>query len=146
MSGRITLWGAGELLSSFLGKKSEPPTDFYLAAIGSVPPTPYVSGAELNEPVSGGYARLKIPNTVEFWSNLGQIQVSILNADVQFAPATGDWGTMRYWALCNAAAEGFVYFVGSLDSPVTINNSDILAVGAGDLGVTVGPFFTTETA
>lgn len=144
MAGRITLWGAGQLMSAFFGKGAPIPDTFYLAAMKSTPPSPYVSGGELDEPEGAGYQRLAVPNNGLYWNNTGQIQVALLNADISFAAATGDWGTLRYWALCNASLDGFAYFVGTLESPVTINTTDVLMVGAGDLGVTVGPFFAAE--
>jgi hypothetical protein len=133
-------------MSSFFSRKAVVPEQFHLAAIRSIAPTPYVSGAELDEPEGLGYQRLVLPNNTDFWSNAGQIQVSLLNSNAAYAPATGDWGTLRHWALCNAAVDGYVYFTGSLESPVTILNGDTLMVGAGDLSVTVGPFFTSEDA
>ena len=144
MSGRITLWGAGQLMGSFFGKSSEPPDTFYLAVMRTTPPSPYVSGAELDEPDTGSYQRVAIPNNILYWSNTGQIQVSLLNATVAFTAATASWGEVRYWALCNAVLDGNAYFVGTLETPVTINNTDVLEIGAGDLGVTVGPFFAAE--
>ena len=146
MAGRITLWGAGQMLNAHFGKSADIPANYYLAMIRKIPPTPYVSGAELDEPEGLGYTRAVIPNNLTYWSNAGQIQVSVLNSDVVYAPATGDWGDLKYWALCNAEVEGYVYFIGSLESQIRINNTDSLIVGAGDLGVTVGPFFTSEDA
>lgn len=144
MSGRITLWGAGQLMSAYFGKGAPIPDTFYLAAMKTTPPSPYVSGSELDEPTGGGYQRLAIPNNGIYWTNTGQIQVALLNTDVTFAAATASWGELRYWALCNASVEGFAYFVGTLETPVTINVTDSLQVGAGDLGVSVGPFFAAE--
>lgn len=143
MAGRITLWGAGQLLSTFFGQAQAVPLRFHLALLKTIPPTPYVSGAELDEPKGMGYVRKEIPNDLTFWSNQGQIQVSVLATDVIFPEATGDWGDIRYWALCNADVDGYVYFIGSLETPVRISNTDAAWVQAGDLGVTVGPFFTS---
>jgi hypothetical protein len=143
MAGRITLWGAGQLISTYFGQAQPVPSAFYLALIKNIPPTPYVSGAELDEPIGLGYGRAEIPNNLSYFSNAGQIQVSILNRDITFAPATGDWGDLRYWALCNASVDGFVFAIGSLETQMRISNSDTVLVGAGDLGVTVGPFFTS---
>ena len=144
MAGRITLWGAGQLMSSYFGRQAVIPDTYYLAAIKTIPPSPYVSGAELDEPIGMGYQRVAIPNNGLYWTNTGQIQVALLNTDVTFTAATGDWGELRYWALCNAVREGYAFFIGTLETPVTILNTDELEVGAGDLGVSVGPFFAAE--
>lgn len=143
MAGRITLWGAGQLISTMFGRAQEVPASYHLAMIKTIPPTPYVSGAELDEPIGMGYGRVEIPNNLTYWSNQGQIQVGILNADANYAQATGDWGDLKYWALCNATVDGYVYFIGSLETPIRVNNADTVQVQAGDLGVTVGPFFTS---
>lgn len=144
MSGRITLWGAGELLRSFFSRTAEPPPSFWLAAIKDVAPTPYISGAELAEPDFAEYARVELPNDISTWSNDGQIQVMSCEIDATFAEALEDWGTIRYWAVCNAEAEGFVYFVGEFEDPVIINDGDSLVVNGGDLSVSLGPFFSEE--
>lgn len=144
MAGRITLWGAGELLSSFFSKLATPPDDFYLALITSVAPTPYVSGAEITEPQGGGYQRVEIPNDNVYWSNSGQLQVVTTAANVSFAPATGDWGTIRFWAHCNAQVDGYLYAVGSLEAPLVVNTGDAVLLNAGDLAIALGPFYSEE--
>ena len=144
MAGRITLWGAGQLLTSFFSKKADIPAAFHLALIKAVAPTPFVSGAELDEPDGGSYGRVLVPNDTDHWSNVGQTQVIQLEDDVQFLPCTADWGTIRYWALCNAEVDGFVYFIGSLASPMKVDNTDIARIPAGDLSIQLGPFFTSE--
>lgn len=144
MAGRLTLWGAGELLSAFWGRVAEPPANFYLALIRDVAPTSYVSGGEIDEPPTGDYARAVIENTTVWWSNESQPQVMLTDEDVLFTEATEDWGVVRYWALCNADAEGFVYAVGELDAPYNVEAGDVVVVGAGDLAIALGPFFTEE--
>lgn len=144
MAGRITLWGADQLLTSYFSKKAEVPPSFHLALIKDVAPTPFISGAELDEPIGGSYVRTLIPNDTDHFSNIGQPQVINLEANVQFLPATDLWGMIRYWALCNSEVDGFVYFIGKLVAPMRVDNGDIAFVPAGDLSVALGPFFTAE--
>src|SRR4029077_18960231 len=47
MPGRITVWGANQLLMSYFAKKEEPPPSFYLALIRDTAPTAYMAGSEL---------------------------------------------------------------------------------------------------
>lgn len=145
MAGKLTLWGAGEILTSFFSKTAEPPPAFYLAAIKDIAPTPYISGSELDEPDSdAGYERVEIFNDSVTWTNEGQIQVMTCEIDCEFLTATEDWGAIRYWALCNAPVEGYCYFVGDFDAPAVIYTSDQLVVESGDLSVSLGPFFFAE--
>ena len=63
MAGRLTIWGAGELLTTFFGNldaAKDPPSAFYLALVRLIAPTPYMSGAELDEP--DGDATMVIPS------------------------------------------------------------------------------------
>lgn len=144
MAGRITLWGAGEMLASFFSKITEPPENFYLALVRTVPPTPYLSGAEIDEPQGGGYARAQIPNTSVFWSNQSQPQIILTDEDVTFLVATEDWGTVGYWALCNADVDGFLYAVGDLETPLVVSAGDTVVLGEGDLSIALGPFYSEE--
>ena len=107
-------------------------------------PTPFVSGAELDEPIGGSYGRVLIPNDTDHFSNIGQPQVVNLENNAQFLPATDLWGMIRYWALCNAEVDGYVYFIGKLVAPMRVDNGDIAFVPAGDLSIALGPFFTAE--
>ena len=143
MAGQLTLWGAGEILNSFFGGGATPPNNFSLALIKDVPPTPYVSGNELDEPTAGGYSRAVVPNDVVTWSNAGALNVTALANNIGFVEATADWGTIRYWALCNALTGGNPYFVGQMESPERIVTGDIPVVSANDLSVELGPFFAS---
>jgi hypothetical protein len=144
MAGKITLWGAGELLRTFFSGLSTPPDAFYLALVKDIAPTPYVSGAELSEPDFEEYARVQIPNDSLTWTNEGQVQTMVCEADVEFIAALQDWGTVRFWAICNAPVDGYVYFVGNFEDPEIISTGDSVLVSAGNLSVSLGPFFSEE--
>lgn len=142
MAGRITLWGAEQFLKSFFGKTVLPPDIFYLALVRNTPPSPYISGMELEEPTEN-YARIQIPNNGDFWNDPGQKQTIVL-ADEVVVEAGGEWGQIRYWALCNAAEGGYLYACGSLESPQTVATGDNLTLTEGDLVITLGPFYTGD--
>jgi hypothetical protein len=144
MSGKLTLWGAGEFLNTFFSQTAAPPTSFYMALITDIAPTPYLSGAELSEPDADDYQRLEIPNVLENWSNAGQIQVMVLNVDLAFPAATSDWGTVSWWALCNAQADGYPYAIGNFDSPDSVLTGDVVQISAGNIAISLGPFFTED--
>ena len=119
------------------------PNTWFLAVIKDIAPTPYVSGAELDEPVGGSYGRVEIANDAATWSNLGTANISTLQVQVNFADASADWGTIRYWALCDAVVDGNPYFVGQLESPQVVRLGDTPVVNVGDLSCELGPFFAT---
>lgn len=146
MSGRLTLWGAGELLRSFFGKSSEPPPSFYLALVKETAPSAYVSGMELDEPdVAAGYQRFLIPNEVTSF-NYDESSLNIVSNlnELAFITATADWGRIAYWAICNAEVDGYVYFVGQMENEQIINLGDQAVVDADELVIELGPFFTDE--
>lgn len=145
MSGRLTLWGAGEMLSSFFSRTATSPPVFYLALMKDIAPTSFVSGAELDEPQGGSYARAEIPNDAVYWSNESQPQVIMTMEDVSFITATEDWGIVRFWALCNAADGGYLYATGELASPYSVATGDVVVLGSGDLSVALGPFYSEES-
>lgn len=143
MAGRLTLWGAGELLTNFFTGGGTLPDNFFLAVTKTASPTPYVSGAELDEPLVGSYERLMIPATSAFWNNAGQIQVLEMSKDMSFVTALEDWGKLKYWALCDSPAGGNVYAFGDMD-PVNVDVGETLTLFDGDLAITVGPFFNDK--
>lgn len=146
MAGRLTLWGAGELLRTFFGRTSEAPPAFYLALIKDVAPTPYVSGAELDEPVATtGYQRVELPNDPATWNeDSGLLHVVANEIEAVFVTAVENWGRIGYWAVCNAPVDGYVYFVGEMEQSQIIDAGDQAVLGAGELVVELGPFFTDQ--
>lgn len=145
MAGRLTLWGAGELLRSFISRTAEPPPSFFLALIKEIPPTPYVSGGELDEPsVDDGYQRVELPNDAATWSGDDELHLVSNQADVPFVTATSDWGPIGFWAICNALEGGYVYFVGDMEDSQIIYTGDQAVIPAQELVIQVGPFYTDE--
>lgn len=141
MAGRLTIWGANQLLLAYFTKTTDIPTNFYLALIREIAPTPYVSGSELDEPDNAEYARVAIPNIPFNWSNASSPQEVANTEDVEFPTAVTDWGDIRYWALCNASVDGFNFLIGDLETPVQIMAGDSAVFKEGDLSVELGPFY-----
>jgi len=147
MGGRLTVWGAGELLTTFFGNDQaakEPPGSFWLALVCTIAPTPYMSGAELDEPQASDYGRVEIPNDGFNWGNTSQPQTVANLLDTLFVQAVTDWGVCNYWALCNAPSEGMNYIVGDLESPIQVLAGDTVQISDGDLGISLGPFFLAD--
>jgi hypothetical protein len=146
MAGRITVWGAQQLLTSYFVGTTAVPESFWLALVRTVPPTPYMDGTELDEPDSDDYARIEIPNDQEHWANDSQPQEIYNLLPAQFITATADWGPIGFWALCNAPVDGFNFLVGDLENPVLVSTGDQVEISEGDLSVSLGPFFLAEEA
>jgi hypothetical protein len=144
MTGRLTIWGAGQLLTTYFGQTTTSPQEFYLALIKTIAPTPYLSGAELDEPENPDYARVLIENDLAHWSNASQPQIIINVVPSQFITATSDWGQIGYWALTNAQVDGYNLIIGDLANPVIVNEGDQVQFEAGDLSVALGPFLLDE--
>lgn len=143
MSGRITIWGAGQMLTMFFSNVVEHPDNFYLALVRSVPPTQYVSASELDEPpADSGYSRAVIPNSGYCWHNASQPYVVTNTETVTFTTPTNDWGPLRYWALCNSDVEGYIYIVGELEEPMTVLMGDTVILPEGSVTINLGPFFS----
>lgn len=146
MPGRLTVWGAGALLTNYFTQTTTAPPTFYLALVRAIAPTPYMSGAELDEPDNDDYARIAIDNDLANWANDSQPQEVYNVLPAQFITATSDWGSINYWALCNAMVEGYNLLVGELESPVIVASGDQVVISEGDLSVSLGPFFIAEEA
>jgi len=146
MAGRLTMWGAGQILRTYFSKTSEPPPNFYLALIKDLAPTPYVSGSELDEPgLDTGYARAELPNDAASWTaEEGTLHITGNAVEVTFITAQADWGNINYWALCNADAGGYCVAVGNMEEPNYVSTGDQVVLGTDELTIELGPFFTDE--
>lgn len=144
MAGRLTMWGAQQLLTVYFTNGSVPPPTFYLALVRAIPPTPYMDGSELDEPDTPDYSRVPIPNDLANWSNDSQPQEISNILPQQFITATSDWGRIGYWALCDSQVDGNNFIVGDLENPVMIMIGDQAAFEEGDISASLGPFFLQD--
>lgn len=142
MSGAISLYGAGQLLSMMFGQAASAPQDFYVALIGDTPPSPYLNGEELDEPTAVSYARAQMQNLTSVWElGTGDSMVNVV--EVAFTPAVEDWGRISFWALTDAAVGGQIYAVGDLDVPVTVLAGDEVVMPVQAFSFSLGTFFNT---
>lgn len=58
------------------------------------------------------------------------------NAAVEFAAATGNWGTVSHFAIFDAASSGNLLFHGAFASGKLIESGDILKIASGSLTIT----------
>ena len=57
--------------------------------------------------------------------------------DITFTTATGDWGTITYVALMDAATAGNVLMYSALDEAKPVGTGDTFKINAGDLDVAI---------
>lgn len=58
------------------------------------------------------------------------------DAAIEFAAATGSWGSVSHWGLYDAASSGNLLVHGSFTTAKTIGSGDVLKVATGDLDIT----------
>jgi hypothetical protein len=58
------------------------------------------------------------------------------DAAIEFAAATGSWGSVSHWGLYDASSSGNLLLHGSFSAAKTIASGDVLKVATGDLDIT----------
>ena len=89
-------------------------------------PTDANTGTEVS---SGSYAR----QSVTFAAPSNGLSAS--DADVTFPQATGNWGTVGWIGILDAATSGNLLYHSPLDSAKTIETGDIFKIESGNLTV-----------
>jgi hypothetical protein len=103
------------------------PTTVYVGLFTS-DPTDAGSGTEVS---GGSYARTAV--TFGAPSN----GVTTNNAAVEFPQATGNWGTVGWIGIHDAATSGNLMYHTALDTSKTIETGDIFKIATGSLSVTL---------
>ena len=91
-------------------------------------PTDAGSGTEVS---GGSYARQSAAFAAP--SN----GASATSADVTFPQATGNWGTVAYFGILDAASSGNLMYHGALDTSKVIETGDVFKISAGNLTITL---------
>ena len=103
------------------------PATVYVALF-TTDPTDAGSGTEVS---GGSYAR--IAATFGAPSNGS----SATSADVEFAQATGTWGTVTHFGIYDALTTGNLLYHGALTASKTIDTGDVFKIPTGSLTVTL---------
>ncbi len=120
-----------EILDHLFGKGSYTPPTIY---VGLSTADPGDDGTGLSEPSGNGYAR--VATAAADWSAASGGALDNANA-IEFAEATGSWGTVTHFALFDAATSGNLLAHGSLTPSKTIASGDTARFQAGDLDVSL---------
>ncbi len=96
---------------------------------------PGETGSLASEVSGGGYARLAIGTPSAFWSAASGGSTSNAGA-VEFAAASGSWGTVTHFGVCTASSGGAVIAKGALGTSKAFDAGDIPRFAAGALVIT----------
>ena len=108
------------------------PTEYFL---GLSTTAPNLEGGGVSEPaVEAGYARVKLTSLSE-----PEDGVVTNTQTIDFAESTGDWGTVTYFVVYDAAEAntGNLLMYGELTTPRTVETATILSIKAGYLELSV---------
>lgn len=131
----ITNYGASLIAQSIFGQALATPATFYVALMTATANSTS-TGVSLNEPVGGSYARVAVDNLFSEWTFDGYNLMYNTN-DLSFPTATGYWGRVGYWALCDAATNGEVIAHGTLNPVANIVSGDRTKILAGSMSFSV---------
>ncbi len=113
-----------ELLDHIFGEGAYTPPTWY---VGLSTSDPGEAGATLAEPVAMGYARKAVGATTRTGSSV------VNDAAIEFAAATGNWGTITHCALFDSLSGGNMLWSGALTVSKTVISGDTVKFSAGAL-------------
>jgi hypothetical protein len=98
--------------------------------------TPTQAGASFTEPSGYAYARAAVINNATNWPASSNGSKSN-GAAINFAQATGSWGTVTYFGIFDAVSGGNLLAYGALNNSQTVSNGDTLSFAVGALTITL---------
>jgi len=135
---------AQDVLEHLLGVAQWTYTTTIYGLLGLNTSTPDDTGniAEWDEPVGGAYARISVNNTAAAWAfTSGATTVESKNANqLEYATATGNWGTVSYFGISLSATTGggSVVMWGTMSTPKEILIDDQAILAANGITITLG--------
>lgn len=132
--GEISIYGAQQVAKALIGQTGTIPGTWYIALINGDDPSGFITGAELDEPSGGGYARKAVTNNSTNWYELDYGKCANVS-DLYFTTASASWGRIRSWALCDAATNGNIWFYGQFLSAKMVESGDTFWISNGAVQV-----------
>jgi hypothetical protein len=120
-----------EILDHIFGKGSYTPPTIY---VGLSTADPGDDGVGLSEPAGNGYARTA--TSASDWTSASGGSLDNTSA-IEFAEATGAWGTVTHFALFDAASGGHLLAHGALTQSKAVGDGDTVRFAAGDVNVSL---------
>jgi hypothetical protein len=128
--GNISDYLANALLNHIFGKGTYTPPENIYVELSTTAPTD--AGTNVTPPSGGGYARKQ--TAPADWNVSANRLIDNANA-IEFAEASGSWGTLSHFALFDEASGGNVLGWGALTTPKAVESGDTARFAAGDLDV-----------
>ena len=105
--------------------------------IGLSTTTPADDGTNITEPPGGAaYARVAKTNNLTNWP-AAVAGLKENGTTVDFAAATGAWGTVTHFFVADALSGGNILASGVLTTPKTIDSGDTASFAVGDIDITL---------
>ena len=131
--GNISDYLANELLDHIFGKGAyTPPTNIYVE-LSTTAPTD--AGTNVTPPSGNNYSRKQTAPADWNASSVGASRIIDNAVAIEFAEATGDWGTLSHFALFDAPSGGNFLGWGALATSKAVGSGDTARFAAGDLDV-----------
>ena len=106
------------------------PTNLYLA-LCTADPTDAGTGSTIVEPSGLGYARVSCNSSF----SAAAARAITNDVAIQFPEASGAWGALTHWALCDASTAGNMLAYGALTTPRSPKSGDDPVVSIGELDI-----------
>lgn len=125
-----------ELLDHILGGSDYArPATVYIALLTATP-TDANTGSTITEPSGNNYSRVAVTNNGTNWPAASGGSKSNGTA-INFATASGSWGTVTHVAILDASSNGNVLAWGALSASKTVDSGDTVSFAIGALTVTL---------
>lgn len=133
------------ILNTLLGNTSS--ASCYLALSSTLPNR---NGSNVNEPSGNGYERklLGSSSQTRYMSSATEVfdpetglstntVASSNNQEIHFNEATGDWGTLGYFAIYSSKTGGTMLYSGTLTAEISPSVGHVVTIGVGELTITL---------
>ena len=116
MSGTASMLLRQSLLAAYFTPDNYVGPGTLFVALANGTPLVNSSGSVVNEPTTGGYARVPVPLDSDHWTitPFGEV---VTSQDTVFATPTEEWGLLTSWVLLDAPIGGSLLSSGSLIPP-----------------------------
>lgn len=137
MAGMINSLEAS-VLDHVLNKAAYTPPATWYVGLATSATTPTETGTNFTEVAGGAYARQQVVTTGWNSATGGDPSVIDNNGAIQFATATANWGTVRFFGLFTGSSGGTVQIWGQLTADKAVATNDRFQFPTGDLDVKLG--------
>lgn len=131
MPGSISNYAENIFLEHLVGRTSWSVPTVYLA-LSTAPITDATTGSSITEPSGNNYSRIL---TTGGWGAASDGSITN-SAAFSFPTASGDWGTITYFALVDNSSGGNILAWAELVASKTITTGDVLQFSIGSLTIT----------